>query len=105
MLPAAPDRRLRRIVVDNSLLLGAGSLSWAALFLGGFHPALAGTWAVLTGLLAGVGFTVALFFTTAAFPEGGRLLEDAKMGALLSFAAAPVAILLARVLRVGSVAA
>jgi NhaA family Na+:H+ antiporter len=160
-----------------------GGLSWAALLLGGFHPALAlvpvvpfmphdaprstlaafehwwkmpvqvvllffglanagvpfssvglGTWAVLTGLiagkplgivvttflavgfglrraegldvravvviglLAGIGFTVALFFTTAAFPEGGQGLSEAKMGALASFAAAPAAIVLARAL-------
>jgi Na+:H+ antiporter, NhaA family len=35
---------------------------------------------------------VALFFATAAFPAG-YVLDEAKMGALLSFAAAPLAIL------------
>jgi NhaA family Na+:H+ antiporter len=174
-------------------LIGPGALSWAALYLGGFHPALAlvpivpfmphssvdlglfdpreaygpdtlnrfehwwttpvqfvlllfgfanagvpfeqigpGTYYVLAGLLLGkpvgivlfsnlarlagasvppglrladllvvgiaasIGFTVALFFATAAFP-GGPFLAEAKMGALLSFAAAPLAMAVARV--------
>ncbi|MES1261968.1 MAG: Na+/H+ antiporter NhaA [Acidobacteriota bacterium] len=173
----------------------AGSLSWAALFFGGFHPALAlvpilpfmphpqrdigqfhaeqhgipdtmnrfehwwntpvhvilfffglinggvafssvgsGTWIVLISLLAGkplgillmtflaarfglrapgglsylhtavlgtaagIGFTVALFFATAAFPAG-RILDEAKMGALLSFLAGPIAIAFGRAVR------
>jgi NhaA family Na+:H+ antiporter len=50
------------------------------------------------GIAAGIGFTVALFFTTAAFPPGS-VLDEAKMGALLSFFAAPLAIAVARVLR------
>jgi hypothetical protein len=37
---------------------------------------------------AGIGFTVSLFFATAAFPEGA-LPGQTKMGALFSFAAAP----------------
>lgn len=174
---------------------GAGSLSWAALYLGGFHPALAlvpivpfmphgardlglfdpreirhadtlnrfehwwaipvqfilllfgfanagvpfaqigpGTYYVLAGLLLGkplgimlfaagarllgadlpkglrtgdllivgvaasIGFTVSLFFATAAFPAGSALAET-KMGALLSFAAAPLALVLSRFVR------
>jgi NhaA family Na+:H+ antiporter len=50
------------------------------------------TWRDLTvlGMIAGIGFTVALFFATAAFPEG-PFLDQAKMGALLSFAAAALA--------------
>jgi Na+:H+ antiporter, NhaA family len=39
---------------------------------------------IAVGLAAGIGFTVALFFTTAAFPPGPAL-DEAKMGALLSF--------------------
>jgi NhaA family Na+:H+ antiporter len=50
---------------------------------------------LVTGVAAGIGFTVALFFATAAFPPG-RILDEAKMGALLSFTAAPLAILLGR---------
>jgi Na+:H+ antiporter, NhaA family len=47
------------------------------------------------GVAAGVGFTVALFFATAAF-EPGVLLDEVKMGALFSFAAAPLAVILGR---------
>jgi Na+:H+ antiporter, NhaA family len=47
------------------------------------------------GITAAIGFTVALFFTTAAF-EPGAVLDEAKMGALFSFAAAPAAILIGR---------
>ena len=176
-------------------VIGAGSLSWAALYLGGFHPALAlvpivpfmahsardiglfdpredhrsdtlnefehwwavpvqfvllmfgfanagvpfeeigpGTYYVMAGLLIGkplgvllfaggagalgaplprglhlrdlaivgvvasIGFTVSLFFATAAFPPGAALAET-KMGALLSFVAAPLAILISALWR------
>jgi NhaA family Na+:H+ antiporter len=188
---------LKRRRVRNfwAYVLGPGSLSWAALYLGGFHPALAlvpivpfmphsprdlglfdpreelrsdtlnqfehwwatpvqfvllffglanagvpfeqvgpGTYFVLAGLLLGkpigillfsgaarlagaslpkglhfadlvvvgitaaIGFTVSLFFATAAFPPGTALAET-KMGALLSFSAAPLALLASRLLR------
>jgi NhaA family Na+:H+ antiporter len=176
-------------------VLGPGSLSWAALYLGGFHPALAlvpivplmphgpadlglfdpreayrpdtldrfehwwatpvqfvlllfgfanagvpfeqigaGTYYVLAGLLLGkpvgillfsaiarlaggtlppglrigdllvvgvvasIGFTVSLFFATAAFPAGAALAET-KMGALMSFVAAPLALIVSRAVR------
>jgi NhaA family Na+:H+ antiporter len=185
--------RRRRSLSFWPYVLGPGALSWAALYLGGFHPALAlvpivpfmphcavdlglfdpreelhsdtlnrfehwwatpvqlvlllfgfanagvpfeqigaGTYYVLAGLLLGkpvgillfsnvarlagarlppglrlgdllvvgvaasIGFTVALFFATAAFPEGTALAET-KMGALLSFVAAPLAIVVARI--------
>jgi NhaA family Na+:H+ antiporter len=55
---------------------------------------------VVLGVTAGIGFTVALFFTTAAFPITSPHLDEAKMGALLSFLAAPLAILLAKTLKV-----
>jgi Na+:H+ antiporter, NhaA family len=50
---------------------------------------------LVLGVAAGIGFTVALFFATAAFPPGPAL-EEAKMGALLSFIAAPLAIVIGR---------
>ena len=50
---------------------------------------------VVLGVAAGIGFTVALFFATAAFPPG-PVLDEVKMGSLLSFLAAPCAILLGR---------
>jgi NhaA family Na+:H+ antiporter len=54
---------------------------------------------LVLGMAAAIGFTVALFFATAAFP-GGSTLDEAKMGALLSFAAAPIAIGLGWILRI-----
>lgn len=54
---------------------------------------------VVVGIVASIGFTVSLFFATAAFP-GGAALAETKMGALLSFAAAPAALLVSRLLRV-----
>ena len=39
------------------------------------------------GCAAAIGFTVALFFATAAFPPG-PLLDEAKLGALLSVSGA-----------------
>src|SRR5688572_17613040 len=50
------------------------------------------------GIAASIGFTVSLFFATAAFPEGTALAQT-KMGALLSFAAAPLAVVAGRILR------
>jgi NhaA family Na+:H+ antiporter len=48
------------------------------------------------GMIAGIGFTVALFVSVAAFRTPGAIQDSVKMGALLSFAAAPLAFLLAR---------
>jgi NhaA family Na+:H+ antiporter len=50
------------------------------------------------GIIAGIGFTVALFVSVKAFgsPEYAMQLPEAKLGALFSFAAAPIAILYAR---------
>ncbi|MBI1875699.1 MAG: Na+/H+ antiporter NhaA, partial [Acidobacteria bacterium] len=55
---------------------------------------------LVVGIAAGIGFTVALFFCTASFPPGIRL-DEAKMGALLSFSASIVTMIAALVLRVG----
>jgi Na+:H+ antiporter, NhaA family len=55
---------------------------------------------LVVGMAASIGFTVSLFFATAAFSEGAAL-DETKMGALLSFIAAPVALVAARVLGVG----
>jgi NhaA family Na+:H+ antiporter len=53
---------------------------------------------VVVGIAASIGFTVSLFFATAAFPEGSALSQT-KMGALLSFLAAPLALGLSRITR------
>lgn len=51
------------------------------------------------GCVAAIGFTVALFVTTVAFPAGAAQ-EAAKMGAVFSFAAAAIAIVMGRLLQV-----
>lgn len=53
---------------------------------------------ITLGMVAGIGFTVALFVSVAAFTTPGAVQDSVKMGALLSFAAAPLAIILGRVL-------
>jgi Na+:H+ antiporter, NhaA family len=53
---------------------------------------------LIVGIAASIGFTVSLFFATAAFPPGSALAET-KMGALLSFVAAPVALVVSRMIR------
>ena len=55
----------------------------------------------LVGITASIGFTVSLFFATAAFP-GGDALAETKMGALLSFVAAPLALVTSRLIRSGT---
>lgn len=55
---------------------------------------------VSLGMVAGIGFTVALFVSVAAFKVPGEIQDSVKMGALMSFAAAPLAIILAKVLGV-----
>ncbi len=53
--------------------------------------------ATVMAIAAGIGFTVSLFFATSAFPPGA-LLDEAKMGALMSFLAAPIAIIAGRMI-------
>jgi NhaA family Na+:H+ antiporter len=75
--------------------------SWAAGLAGArLPPGLHASDLVVLGIAASIGFTVSLFFATAAFPEGAALAET-KMGALLSFAAAPLALAAGRLLRRG----
>ena len=68
----------------------------------GLHRPPGVTWRdlVVVGIAAAIGFTVSLFFATAAFSDG-PLLAETKMGALLSFGAAGLALVAARFLRVG----
>ena len=88
-----------------SILLGKplGILATTAIAAAaGLHLPKTVTWRDLTvvGIVAGIGFTVALFFATAAFPYG-RLLDETKMGALLSFGAFVIGLIAARILKVG----
>jgi NhaA family Na+:H+ antiporter len=55
---------------------------------------------VVVGCASGIGFTVALFFASAAFPHGA-MLNQTKIGALLSVGSGAVALLAAVVLRTG----
>jgi NhaA family Na+:H+ antiporter len=87
-----------------ALLIGkpAGILLFsAAAALAGARVPLARGDLLIVGLAAAIGFTVSLFFATAAFTPGAALAE-AKMGALMSFVAAPIAFAVSRLLRVGS---
>ncbi len=54
---------------------------------------------IVIGFVAAIGFTVSLFFASAAF-EPGLVQDAAKMGALFSFAAAGLSIIAGIVLRV-----
>jgi NhaA family Na+:H+ antiporter len=55
---------------------------------------------IVTGCAAGIGFTVALFFATAAFPPG-MLLDQTKLGALISVGSAVMTGIAAAMLKVG----
>jgi NhaA family Na+:H+ antiporter len=54
---------------------------------------------IIVGFAAAIGFTVALFVSVVAFPAG-PIQDSVKMGALLSFLAAPLTIFLAKILLV-----
>ena len=92
-------------IVLAAILLGKPIgivLSTALCVAAGLHKPIGVTWRdmVVLGTIAGIGFTVALFFATAAFPPG-ELLDETKMGAVLSFSAALLATVTAFVLGVG----
>lgn len=55
---------------------------------------------ITLGMIAGIGFTVALFVSTAAFETGNPVLDSVKMGALFSFGAAPLSFLIAKLMGV-----
>jgi Na+:H+ antiporter, NhaA family len=80
--------------------LGILAFSGVARLAGGhLPPGLRVSDLLVVGLVAAIGFTVSLFFATAAFPAGAALAET-KMGALFSFVAAPIALAVSRLLRV-----
>ncbi len=59
---------------------------------------------IVVGFASGVGFTVALFFATAAFSQGS-MLDETKIGALLSLSSGALAVLAAKLLRTGKFSA
>ena len=80
--------------------LGIGVATWAAERAGLQRPeGLHWRELVVLGATAGVGFTVALFFATAAF-DAGSIQDEAKLGAMLSISAAVFALAVAQLLRV-----
>jgi NhaA family Na+:H+ antiporter len=81
-------------------LIGAGAAR-----LIGFHLPSRVTWRDLTvgGLIIAAGFSVGLFFTSALLPPG-QLRSEMYMGVLLSLAAAPLAVVLAKIIGVGRLA-
>ena len=90
---------LAALLVGKPLGIAAATFAGSA-FGTGRPSALAPRDVLVVGCAAGIGFTVALFFATAAFPNGD-FLDQAKMGALLSLTAAPIAALAAMLLGVG----
>jgi NhaA family Na+:H+ antiporter len=92
-------------VVLGAILAGKPigiALAVALAVVAGFHLPPRMTWrdVLVSGSTAGIGFTVALFFAVAAFPDG-RTLDEAKLGALLSVGSAGLAYFGARLLRSG----
>ena len=79
-------------------ILAAAALALAA----GLHLPQGVGWRelIVVGLATAIGFSVGLFFSAAVFPPG-QLLSETRMGVLLSLAGAPLAIVAARLLRVG----
>jgi NhaA family Na+:H+ antiporter len=55
---------------------------------------------IVVGFIAAIGFSIGLFFCAALLPAG-QLRSETGMGVLLSLAGAPLAIVTARLLRVG----
>jgi len=81
--------------------IGVTLLSWVAARLGfPLPPGMGVRHLVVTGVIAGLGLTVALFVAGKAFPGDSPFQEPGKMGAVFSIGAAPVAFVLGRLLRV-----
>jgi NhaA family Na+:H+ antiporter len=92
-------------VVLSAILAGKpiGIAAMVATAVGaGLHLPARVTWRdlIVVGFAAAIGFTVALFFAIVAFPAG-PLLNQAKMGALLSISGSVAAVGAAVLLRVG----
>ena len=81
--------------------LGIAGATMLALRSGMHLPARVGWRDVLViGVVAGIGFTMALFFATSTLAPG-QILTETKMGALVSAAGIGIAFLAARALHVG----
>ncbi len=90
---------LASLIVGKAI--GVTLFSWAASLAGFPLPQGMGIrHLVVTGVIAGLGLTVALFVAGKAFPGDSPFQEPGKMGAVFSIVAALVAYLLGKALRV-----
>ena len=81
--------------------IGITLFSWVAALVGFPLPSrMQVKHLLVASIIAGLGLTVALFIAGKAFPSGSDFQEPGKMGAVFSIAAALVAIVLGRILRV-----
>lgn len=55
---------------------------------------------LLVGIISGMGLTVALFIASIAFKEVPNLMNEAKLGALLSLLAAPIALTISHAVKI-----
>ena len=90
---------LASLIVGKAI--GVTLLSWLASRFGfPLPPEMDVRHLVVTGVIAGLGLTVALFVAGKAFPGDSPFQEPGKMGAVLSVFAAVVAYVLGKLLRV-----
>ncbi len=81
--------------------IGVTLFSWVASLVGfPLPPGMGVRHLVVTGVIAGLGLTVALFVAGKAFPGDSPFQEPGKMGAVLSIGAALVALVLGKLLHV-----
>ena len=90
-------------VVAAALIVGKPLGIWVFAYLGtkiGFPlpPGMRRRELLVVGCTAGIGFTVAIFVAGVAFPRG-EIQDAAKIGALASFGAAVVALVIGRLLK------
>ena len=90
---------LAALIVGKAI--GVTLLSWLASLVGfPLPPGMGVRHLVVTGVIAGLGLTVALFVAGKAFPGDSPFQEPGKMGAVFSIGAALVAYVLGKVLHV-----
>ena len=90
---------LASLIVGKAI--GVTLLSWLASLVGfPLPPGMGVRHLVVTGVIAGLGLTVALFVAGKAFPGDSPFQEPGKMGAVFSIGAALVAYVLGKLLHV-----
>jgi NhaA family Na+:H+ antiporter len=90
---------LAGLIIGKPIGIWLSAMAIAKGFRVGLPDGLTSADLVVVGFAAGIGFTVALFVATVAFPPG-EIQDAAKMGALGSFAAALLTYVVARLLGV-----